>query len=224
MSILLLAHGSGREGRVSSLLRRKGYAVEWCCPAAGDTLPAPEATAAAVVFGGPQSANDELDYVRREIDWIGEFAASGKPFLGICLGAQMLAKALGARVARHPEGLHEIGYYELRATPSGRDLFPASMQVYHWHREGFELPPGAELLATGDGFPHQAYRVGANAYGLQFHPEVTPAMLRRWLKAAHEDLANHGAQPAERHLAGCERFDAPLNEWTSGFLDRWLNR
>ena len=98
--------------------------------------------AGAVIFGGPQSANDEDDFVRREIDWLKVPLKENKPFLGICLGAQMLARQLGAKVYTHPEGHAEVGYYPIRPTAAGRAVcedWPD--HVYQWHREGFDLPP-----------------------------------------------------------------------------------
>ncbi|MEX1206142.1 MAG: GMP synthase [Dongiaceae bacterium] len=223
-TVLLVAHSTSREGRVAPLLNAKGYEVEWCCPAEGDALPAVESYAGAVVFGGVQSANDApaTPWLQHEIEWIADFAATGRPFLGICLGGQLLARALGARVGPHPDGINEIGYYPLTPAPAGRDIFPESLRVYHWHKEGFELPAGAELLASGDAFPNQAFRHGAAAYGLQFHPEVTPQVARRWLDTAAHCLSRPGAQPRDVQLADCARFDPPLHGWMDRFLDRWL--
>ncbi len=105
-----------------------------------------------------------------------------KPLLGVCLGAQMLARHLGHRVYRHPEGKVEIGYYPIVPTEAGEALCaaPFPTHVYQWHREGFDLPRGATLLAAGSDFEAQAFRYGPAAYGLQFHPEVTYAMMCRW--------------------------------------------
>jgi GMP synthase (glutamine-hydrolysing) len=225
--VLLIAHSTTRDNRVAALLQEKGCAVDWRCPMDGCALPDDWRNyAGAVVFGGPQSANDApaTAFLQREIEWIGAYVDAGQPFLGICLGAQLLARALGARVYRHHEGRLEVGYYPLQPTPQGRGLFPSDLTVYHWHREGFDVPEGAALLAVGGDFANQAFRYGRVAYGLQFHPEVTRAMVQRWTSSdgAAEDLAKPGAQPAEEQLAGCERFDPPLANWASSFLDHWL--
>jgi GMP synthase (glutamine-hydrolysing) len=224
-TVLLVTHSGAREGRVVPLLEGKGYAVEWRCPARGDRLPADmTGYAGAIVFGGAQSANDApaAAYLQHELDWIGAHVGAGGRYLGICLGGQLLARALGARVALHPQGMSEIGYYPLRPTAAGRALIPDGLQVYHWHKEGFEVPAGAELLAEGDAFPNQAFRYGDNAYGLQFHPEVTPAVMQRWLAGNPDGLRRPGACPLERQIADSARFDAPLHAWMDGFIDRWL--
>lgn len=223
---LLLRHmPTKRDDRVSRRLAELGFELDWRCPAQGDPLPVPgEEHRLAVVYGGVQSANDaeRCAYIRAEIDWIARWVAGERPFLGLCLGAQLLARALGARVAHHPEGLHEIGYVQVRPTPAGAALMGEPLHVYQWHREGFELPPGAELLATGERFPNQAFRADGCAYGLQFHPEVTVEIMGDWMAEAGEMLVEPGAHPRERQLADAGRFDSAMGAWLAGFLDRWV--
>lgn len=223
--ILIILHSeTSTPGRIGAMLTAKGCALDIRRPCLGDGLPGTmEDHAGAVIFGGPMSANDSDDYVRREIDWIGLPLRDKAPFLGVCLGAQMLSKHLGGTVAPHPDQLAEIGYYPIRPTVAGDAFGPWPEYVYHWHREGFTLPAGSELLATGDGFANQAYRYNGAAVGLQFHAEVTRLMMHRWsVKGAHR-LAMKGAQAGHEHLSGHLMHDAAVRDWLSRFLDLWLN-
>jgi GMP synthase (glutamine-hydrolysing) len=173
-------------------------------------------------MGGCMSANDDLPGLRVELSLIERALDAEIPYLGICLGAQLLARALGARVGPHPGGHAEIGYFPIYATPEGGELFAMGHRVYHWHMEGFELPVGAELLATGELFPNQAIRYGANAYGIQFHPEVTPEIMEDWLKDSPERLSLPGAQCPQTQRAHRRDHHEPLGHWLDRFLDRWL--
>ena len=103
---------------------------------------------------------------------------SKKPFLGICLGAQILAKSLVAKVNRHPDGFVEAGYYWVEPTAEGDDYFDGPAMFYQWHKEGFDVPMGATLLAQSAIFQNQVFRCGENAYGLQFHPEVLEPVIK----------------------------------------------
>ena len=223
--ILIVLHQEhSTPGRVGRLLRAHGCALDVRRPRFGEKLPETmEEHDGAVIFGGPMSAYDEEEYIRREIDWIIVPLSENKPFLGICLGAQMLAKTLGGHVWKHPEGRVEIGYYPIDVQPGACDMrhAPFPGHVYHWHRDGFDLPRGATLLASGGDFPVQACRVGANAYGIQFHPEVTYAMMCRWTTLAAERMHGGGAQPREAHLAGWFQHDAAMERWADAFLARW---
>jgi GMP synthase (glutamine-hydrolysing) len=226
--LIVLHQEHSTPGRVGRLLAERGHRLDIRRPRYGDPLPETLAEhAGAMIFGGPMSANDPDDYVRREIDWIGVALREGKPFLGLCLGAQMLARHLGARVWPHPDGRAEIGYFPLLPTPAGRRVAerwgsPWPSHVYHWHREGFDCPHGAETLATGDDFPTQAVLAGACAYGLQFHPEVTHAMICRWTVRAEERLALPGAQDRSRQIEGRLIYDPHVANWLHAFLDHWL--
>lgn len=224
--ILVVLHQEhSTPGRVGNWLVEHGYDLDIRRPRYDDPLPPTmDEHAGAVIFGGPMSANDSDEFVRREIDWIGVPLKANKPFLGLCLGAQMLAKYLGARVYVHPEGRAEIGYYPLRATELGRNVCSEAFpdHVYHWHREGFDMPAGAELLAEGDDFPVQAMRFGSNAIGLQFHPEVTYQMICRWSVKAADRMSAPGAQLAHLHRQGWHLHDPALARWSRAMLTQWL--
>ena len=222
--LIVLHQEHSTPGRVGHALRKRGFTLDIRRPRYGDPLPETmEGHSGAVIFGGPQSANDEDDFIRREIDWIGVPLKENKPFLGICLGAQMMARHLGGRVSFHEDGQVEVGYYPIRPTEHGRavcELWPD--HVYQWHREGFDLPCGATLLAEGDTFPVQAFRQGAHAFGIQFHPEVTHAMMCRWtIRGAHR-MELPGAKQRVAHFEDRWVHDYGMQSWLSHFLDRWL--
>jgi GMP synthase (glutamine-hydrolysing) len=222
-TILVVLHQEhSTPGRVGRLLQERGFRLDIRRPRFDEPLPkTTEGLAGAVIFGGPMSANDPDDFVKRETDWIGLALKDELPFLGICLGAQMMARHLGARVSEHPEGHVEIGYYPIRPTEAERERFPWPDHVYQWHREGFDLPCGAELVATGDCFETQAMRVGRAAYGLQFHPEVTHQMMCRWATRAHERLTLPNARPRKDHFDGRYQHDHAVRLWLDAFLDHW---
>ncbi len=156
---------------------------------AGEPLPQdPSLFQAIICLGGPMNVYEENKYpfLKFEHVFIQKVLQQGVPYLGLCLGSQLLAKAAGALVVRSP--VKEIGWYTVRLTEEGcKDPlfrgFRESQPVYHWHGDMFHIPDSGRLLVMGDGCPHQALRVGENAYGLQFHVEVTDTSLREWCAA-----------------------------------------
>jgi GMP synthase (glutamine-hydrolysing) len=222
--LIVLHQETSTPGRVGYALQQRGHPLDIRRPRFGDPLPeSMRGHAAAVIFGGPMSANDSDDFIRREIDWLAVPLAEEKPFLGICLGAQMLAQHLGSRVYPHPDGHAEVGYYPIRPTTVGLAVCdPWPEQVYQWHREGFDLPSGADLLAEGDTFPVQAFRYGSAAFALQFHPDVTHAMMCRWTTRGHERMLLPNAKPRVEHFADRAVYDPAGRAWLTAFLDYWL--
>lgn len=224
--ILIILHQEhSSSGRVGRALKQLGHGLDVRRPRFGDPLPETlRDHAGAIIFGGPMSANDADEFIRREIDWISVPVKEEKPFLGICLGAQMCARALGGRVFNHPAGQAEIGYYPIRPTAAGLavvDRWPE--QVYQWHREGFDLPEGAELLAEGDMFEVQAFRY-RRAYALQFHPDVTHAMMHKWTTRGHDRMQLPGAKPRDSHFADRAVYDYTARAWLSVFLEHWMSQ
>ncbi len=212
-------------GRVGEMLRTLGYDLDIRIPAIGHELPKdPTDHHGAVIFGGPMSANDDHEeFIREETGYVERVIQTNTPYLGICLGAQIMARTLGADVTRHPEGLMEIGYYRVEPTNAGTAYFDKHLHAYQWHKEGFELPQSCELLARGEFFPNQAFRYGKYAYGIQFHPEVTEAMNRKWLRKASHMLVEPGAQSAKEQLADRAHHDIEMNNWSWRFLTHWTN-
>ena len=223
--ILIVLHQEhSTPGRIGHALRQFGFPLDVRRPRFDEELPPTlEAHAGAVIFGGPMSANDADEFIRREIDWISVPLKEQKPFLGICLGAQMCARALGGRVFRHPQGQAEVGYYPIRPTAAGLSLVdPWPEQVYQWHREGFDLPAGAELLAEGDMFEVQAFRFG-RSFALQFHPDVTHLMMHKWMTRGDDRLSLPGARPRDTHFADRAVYDYTARAWLGAFLERWIS-
>ncbi len=140
------------------------------------TLPDVSSLDLIIAMGGPMSVNDEaeLPWLIHEKQFIRTAIQQGVPVLGICLGAQLIASALGARV--YPGRQREIGWFEIEAVPNagGAFAFPKITTVFHWHGETFDLPEGAVNLARSAACEHQAFQIGSNAIGLQFHLETTP--------------------------------------------------
>ena len=173
-------------GHIQPILEERGIAIEFANLYQPEFQAPETATAAGLIFmGGPMSVNDGLPYLQQEIELIRRAANSGQPVLGVCLGAQLAAKALGARVYRNP--VSEIGWFDVRPTNAARQdpLFRGiddPETVFHWHNEAFDLPSGAALLACSERCPHQAFRAGSRIYGLQFHLEVTPEMIDDWCR------------------------------------------
>ena len=232
--IVLVTHSErANPGRVREALHARGCVTEVRYAAGGAALPPMnggrlEGYDAAVVFGGPMSACDvdEYAFLRAETEWIGEQLAADAPVLGICLGAQIMARVLGGRVFPHPNGLCEVGYQLLRPARPDCPLFPAPFHVFHWHREGFDLPPGAELLARGAIFENQAFSVGTRAFGVQFHPEMMPVTQERWLNnpKAQKYFLRPEVPSADRQRADAPRYDPVVHRWLGRFLDFWLER
>jgi GMP synthase (glutamine-hydrolysing) len=214
--ILVLHQQQSVPGFVGKWLEANGYPLDIRRPRFGDPLPTTLAHhAGAVIFGGPMSANDPEDYMRVETDWIGVALAEQKPYLGLCLGAQMLARLLGAKVTLDASARVEIGYHPI--APAGASEWPA--HVYQWHKEGFELPASATLLAQSDGaFPNQAFQVGPKAVGLQFHPEITHGMVDGWTSRNPDKLLQTGAHGRDRQLADHEAFCPQVRTWFDRFM------
>jgi len=214
-------------GRIGAAMAARGWTEVKRAPLLGEPLPEdPRSVDAVIVFGGPQSAYDPDPGIQAEHDYVARVMAAGVPFLGVCLGAQILASSLGARVAPHAGGHHEIGYFPIRRTAGANGLFPEEMHVYHWHGDGFELPRGATLLAEGgDAFPNQAFKANDRTFGIQFHPEVTGDMIEAWCREAPAEWRDRpGAQAPEDQRAGFAAHDARLGAWLEDFLDHWLER
>jgi GMP synthase-like glutamine amidotransferase len=179
-----------------------------------------EAYDALIFMGGPMSVNDDLPYLRGEEGLIRDAIRRGIPVLGICLGSQLIAHALGVEVRRCAR--KEIGWFDIELTPAARrdPLFAGLANreiVFHWHGETFDLPEGAVLLASSERCRNQAFRLGESVYGLQFHPEVTPGMIADWCL---QDENCGDVRELDQPINPEENRDR-LEEIASGLFDQW---
>lgn len=153
----------------------------------GERIPEPRSFHLLILMGGPMSVHDEdaYSFLLEEKQFVRRWVTEGKPTLGICLGAQLIADCLGGRVYRGDK--EELGWYELMVTEEGKNdsflrEFPPRFPVFQWHGETFDLPDGTILLASAQEYPHQAFRFKDLTYAFQFHLEITAEMMETWLK------------------------------------------
>ena len=225
-ALFILHQQTSEAGDIANKLKIRGFNFEIRRPSLGDSLPTNlNNYSAIVVFGGPMSANDNNEFMNKEIDWIGQVLQSEVPFLGICLGAQILVKYLGCKVEKNPNEISEIGFYKIQPTENGIKMFQSQDVFYQFHTEGFELPSGCELLAKGDIFTNQAFKY-KNCYGLQFHPEVNIYLHLKWLflvliKKPHI-LFKNGAQNIFYQLWLRIKYNSSISRWLDNFLDNYL--
>jgi GMP synthase-like glutamine amidotransferase len=178
-----------------------------------------------IAMGGPMSVNDEaeLPWLVQEKEFIRAAIQQEVPVLGICLGAQLIASALGARVDAGRQ--REIGWFDIEAVPhaGGAFTFPPTTTVFHWHGETFDLPAGAVHLARSAACAHQAFQIGANVIGLQFHLETTPESADAIIAQCRDELVADTFVQTEAALravppAGYERINALMCDVLSYLL------
>lgn len=224
--ILMILHRRlGSTGKIGKLLADKGHRLDVRCIIEGDTLPDPNDYAAVIVFGGMMSANDcqLIPAIAKEIAWIPTVVTAKIPYLGICLGAQLLARALGGGVGGKDDESVEIGFHQVRPTSRDSELLPdTGIRFYHWHIEGFSIPDSCERLAESDNFPNQAFRHNSRTIGLQFHPEATREMIDAWVRREPENLSLKGAQSYKTQVELFRESDAQITQWLDDFLAKWL--
>ena len=194
-----------------------------------DTIPSdPRFFKAVVVLGGPMNVDEEHIYpfLKPENEFIQKVLKAKIPFLGICLGSQLLAKAAGAKVVKSP--VKEIGWYQVELTEEGKidplfTGFRPQDPIYHWHGDMFQIPTNGRLLATAPGCPHQALKVGEHAYGLQFHVEVTDRSIKEWCEEyCQTDLPgrlDHAKSMMDDYWKYKNAFDAQSQKIYQNFLN-----
>jgi GMP synthase-like glutamine amidotransferase len=229
--ILILQHADWElPGTFGDVLTERGVRPEVVRVDRGHPLPDVREVGAVIAMGGPMSVNDDADlpWLTAEKAFVGAAVTADVPYFGTCLGAQLLAAALGARVYR--AGPPEYGMYPVTMTADAAEdpVFagvPGSVDVFQWHGETFDLPAGALRLAGSPDYPNQAYRVGRLAYGLQFHLEVTRDLLATWLTVPQclTEIRQHLGHDADQQLTKQHTAaDDDLNRLARVLFDRWL--
>jgi GMP synthase (glutamine-hydrolysing) len=179
-----------------------------------------------VVLGGPMGVPeaDRYPFLRHEIDVLKKRLAADRPTLGICLGAQLIAAASGARVFSGDR--FEIGYLPVTLSPEGRNSCLAPLadapRVLHWHGDTYELPSGATRLASSALYREQAYSIGKRVLALQFHPEVDAAMLETWIDAGEHEIARGDADAAALR-AQARELETSIAPKAHALLGAWLD-
>jgi GMP synthase (glutamine-hydrolysing) len=216
-------------GRISDAL--EGAALAWQYIRVADGQPVPKDMKAAgglIVMGGPMGVyqTDRYPWLRDEMALIEDATKHKLPVLGVCLGAQIVAAALGAKVERNPAG-KEIGWHPIRLEDAAkqdrlmRDL-PETLTPFHWHGDIFELPSGAVSLARSEKTPCQAFRYGENVYALQFHFEVTIEGVRAMASAFARDLEREIIS-ADAMLGQSDEFMPALERTADAVFSRWAS-
>jgi GMP synthase (glutamine-hydrolysing) len=215
-------------GIFEPILNERGYKVTYW-EAGADDLSAinPLEPDLLVVLGGPIGVYelDDYPFLKDEIALLEKRLAADLPTLGICLGCQLMVRALGASV--YPSGRKEIGWAPLILTEAGKmsplaELAPELTPVLHWHGDTFDLPKGAVHLAASEEFKHQAFAWGKNCLGLQFHAEVTRQGLERWFIGHTLEINTTPGLSVTQLRADTQKWSATFEKQGTAFLTRWL--
>jgi len=204
-ALIYTHHPDEGAGLLKDILRERGWEVKEVKLWKGEPIPEPRSFHLLILMGGPMSVHDEdvHSFLSEEKIFVRRWVREGNPTLGICLGAQLIADCLGARVYNGDK--EELGWYEMTVTEEGKNdslvrRFPRQFPVFQWHSETFDLPEGATLLATAKDYPHQALRFRDLTYAFQFHLEMTEEMLHTWFSGNGVGGDKKGEINAVQHL------------------------
>ena len=231
MRILVLQHISCEPpGVYEDILVKKGAAIHRVEIDEGQQLPDWRGFDAIIAMGGPMSVNDDamLPWLTAEKRWVRQAVLAGQPYWGVCLGAQLLAASLGARVYAGPKP--EVGIMPVYLTSAAHDdpVFsglPHELLTFQWHGETFDLPDGAVLLATSPAYPNQAFRWKKKAYGIQFHVEISADLAKQWSQVAAYRAALErvlGAGAAAKVVGDVSREEKAMHSYARSMFENWL--
>jgi len=230
--ILVLQHISCEPpGIYEDILVEKGASIRRVEIDEGQQLPDWQGFDAIIAMGGPMSVNDDaiLPWLTAEKRWVREAVLVGQPYWGVCLGVQLLAASLGARVYAAPKP--EVGIMPVYLTNAAHDdaVFsglPHELLTFQWHGETFDLPDGAVLLATSPAYPNQAFRWKKQAYGIQFHVEISADLAMQWsqVPAYREALERVlGVGAATKVVGDVSRGEKALHSYARSMFENWLH-
>ena len=230
MRILVVQHEEESPiGYLAEPAEKLGMELKTVMPTAGERLPPDHETFDGMIaLGGVMNAEDDEAYphLRRTAGLIRNFHRHRKPVLGICLGAQLTARALGAPV--HRDTRREIGYYPARRTPEAEgdallDGLPEEVHLIQYHLDSFDLPEGAVPLLTNETCPNQAFRAGHATYAFQAHIEASPERMKEWLKMGAEFIETHDPDLPDRFAEEAKRFRESAHAFALAVGQAWFN-
>ncbi|OGW55083.1 MAG: hypothetical protein A2Z60_00260 [Nitrospirae bacterium RIFCSPLOWO2_02_42_7] len=226
---LVLQHiGCEDLGTIEQAMIHRGISYRYVRLFDGDPLPEDiKNYSGLIILGGPMNVYEEdvYPYLKGEDILIKEAVKRRIPVLGICLGGQLIAKATGAKVNKGAK--KEIGWYDLLLTPGGKadKVFknsPERLTVFQWHGDTFDIPSDATHLAGSVLFPNQAFRIGDNIYGLQFHLEVTQKMISRWINEYKDELSSLDYIDPEKIIKDTDKYIKTLSQHAELFYNRFF--
>ena len=220
-------------GTLDPLLKNAGFRIRYVnFGRQPESRPRLDGYEALIILGGPMNSDqiDSYPNLITEVEIIREAVERDMSVLGICLGAQLLAKALGGAVSRNPT--REIGWHDVELTEAGRtdpvlSTFAPTQEVFQWHEDGITLPPGAELLASSPASAVQAFRYGEHAYGFQFHLETNRPLIERWLTVpAHQETLDEEQDSVDPDAIRkqADTSVGPLEDLSRATFSRWIER